>query len=72
MKLLIALFFYLFTGFFVQSQDLSLLKKEAERLGAKYILDEGPDGPLSVSDPMKVISKDFKTVILYRQFDLIA
>jgi tetratricopeptide (TPR) repeat protein len=34
MKLLIALFFYLITGSFVQSQDLSLLKKEAERLEA--------------------------------------
>ena len=51
--------------------DLPQRKKEAERLNAKYILDEGPDGLLSVSDPMKVISKDFKTVILYREFDLI-
>ena len=51
--------------------DLPERKKEAERLSAKYTLDQGPNGPLSVSDPMKVISKDFKTVILYREFDLI-
>ncbi len=50
--------------------SLAERKKEAERLTAKYILHQGPDGPLSVSDPMKVIAKDFKTVILYREFDL--
>ena len=51
--------------------DLPARKKEAQRLGAKYILDDGPEGSKSFSDPQKIISGDFMTVILFKTVDLI-
>jgi hypothetical protein len=52
--------------------DLDTRRKEADRLGAKYILDEGPEGLKSFADPVKVVSDDVTSVILFKEIDLIA
>jgi hypothetical protein len=51
--------------------DLEARKKNAESTGAKYFLDEGADGHKSFSDPLKEVSQDFTTVILFKTIDLI-
>ena len=51
--------------------DKASRKKEAERLGAKYILDEGAEGLQVFTDPDKEISDDGTTVILYKEIDFI-
>jgi hypothetical protein len=51
--------------------SLETRKKEAARLSAKYILDEGAEGSKSFSDGEKIIADDVTTVILYKEIDLI-
>ena len=51
--------------------SLDSRKKEAARLNAKYILDEGVEGSKSFSDAEKIISDDVTTVILYKEVDFI-
>lgn len=52
--------------------DASFKQKESERLGGKYILDDGTDGHKVFDNPEKTIANDFSSVILSMYIDFIA
>ena len=49
----------------------AFIRKEAQRLSAKYILEDGVKGTVAFTDPDKTISDDSSSVVLFIQIDLI-
>jgi hypothetical protein len=51
--------------------DDNARQKESQQLTARYVFDDGAEGHKEFTDPVKEISDDGRTVILYKQIELI-